>query len=148
VPRGIKSCPQCNKHCSAASRSCSCGFEFKNNKKPSKAPSFFQERKDFIKRMLDDGKSSDYKLDIMTASKIFKSFNNDIDFLSKVKPPFKLQGSIKYFLTKDGLEYLKRKHKEFYYKPINSEKMVDLNKKVGEDIVTERRKTLRDFLDE
>jgi len=98
--------------------------------------------------MLNDGASSDYKLDMITATKIFKRFKNDIDFLLKVKPPFKLDGSIKYFLTKDGLSYLDKKHKEFHYKPKNSEKIVDHGVKTGEDRLIEKRKTLRDFLDE
>ena len=36
----------------------------------------------------------------------------------------------------------------FYYKPKNSEKMVDHRLKFGEDRLIEKRKTLRDFLDE
>ena len=98
--------------------------------------------------MLNGHKSLDYKLDMMTATKVFKEFDNDVDFLSKVKPPFKLDSSIKYFLTKEGMEYLKKKKLEFYYKPKNYEKIVDHQKKIGEDRVIEKRKTLRDFLDE
>lgn len=89
-----------------------------------------------------------YKLDMIAATKVFKRFENDADFLLKVKPPFKLDGSIKYFLTKVGLEYLDKKHREFYYKPKNSEKMVDYKLKFGQDRLTEKRKTMRDFLDE
>jgi len=98
--------------------------------------------------MLDNQPSDNYKLDMITVTKLFKHFEYDIDFLSKVKPPFKLDNSIKYFLTKDGLSYLDKKHREFHYKPKNSEKMVDHKLKVGEDKLIEKRKTLRDFLDE
>lgn len=146
MPRGKRTCPECNSLCSVRSLSCSCGYLFQ--KKVRKKPTLFKERKDFIKRMLNGGKSSDYRLDMIAATKIFKRFKNDIDFLLKVKPPFKLDGSIKYFLTKDGLSYLDKKHKEFHYKPKNSEKIVDHGVKTGEDRLIEKRKTLRDFLDE
>lgn len=148
MPRGKKSCPQCSSSCSVRAASCSCGHVFEKKSTLKKKPTFFQERKDFIKRMLNGHKSLDYKLDMMTATKVFKEFDNDVDFLSKVKPPFKLDSSIKYFLTKDGMEYLKKKKLEFYYKPKNYEKIVDHQKKIGEDRVIEKRKTLRDFLDE
>lgn len=98
--------------------------------------------------MLDGGRSCDYKLDIMTATKVFKAFDNDVDFLSKVKPPFKLDGSIKYFLSKDGRDYLVKKHREFHYRPKNIQKMVDQEEKSGEDAVVNKKKTLRNFLDE
>jgi hypothetical protein len=98
--------------------------------------------------MLGGGKSLDYRLDMMTATKVFKLFDQDVIFLGKVKPPFKLEGSIKYFLTKDGIAYLKRKKLEFEYKPKNYEKMVDHKDKVGEDRRIEKPKTLRNFLDE
>lgn len=147
MPRGKKSCPKCDLLCAASTKLCSCGHVFQ--KAPSKKkPSFFKERKDFIKRMLDGGQSSDYKLDIMTATKVFKAFGNDIDFLSKVKPPFKLDGSIKYFLSKDGRDYLLKKHREFHYRPKNVQKMVDQEEKSGEDVVVNKKKTLRNFLDE
>jgi len=148
MPRGKRQCPKCSSLCSTRSHECECGFSFKDYKRPVKKSSFFKERRQFIRNMLNDGASSDYKLDMITATKIFKRFKNDIDFLLKVKPPFKLDGSIKYFLTKDGLSYLDKKHKEFHYKPKNSEKIVDHGVKTGEDRLIEKRKTLRDFLDE
>ena len=98
--------------------------------------------------MLEGQKSLDYKLDMMVATKIFKEFEDNIDFLEKVRSPFKFDGSIKFFLTKEGMDYLKKKKLEFEYKPKKSEKIVDHKKKVGEDRLIERRKTLRDFLDE
>jgi len=146
MPRGKRTCPECNSLCSVRSLSCSCGHLFQ--KKVRKKPTLFQERKDFIKRMLNGDKPSDYRLDMMVATKIFKEFKDSIDFLEKVKPPFKLNGSIKYFLTKEGIDYLRKKKLEFEYKPKNSEKIVDHKKKTGEDRVIEKRKTLRDFLDE
>lgn len=148
MPRGKRQCPKCSALCSTRSHECECGFSFKNQKKPTKKPTYFQEKKDFVRRMLNGDQSISVKLDMITAAKVFKRFENDVDFLLKVKPPFKLEGSIKYFLTKDGLAYLSKKHKEFHYKPKNSEKMVDYKIKTGEDRMIEKRKTLRDFLDE
>lgn len=149
MPKGKKQCPNCNSLQAVRALCCSeCSVEFKKKATLKKEVSFFKERKEFIKRMLNDGKSSNYKLDMMTATKIFKSFNNDIDFLSKVKPPFNLNGSIKYFLTKEGQDYLRKKKLEFEYKPKNSEKIVDHSEKVGDDVMTSRKRTLRDFLND
>lgn len=149
MPRGKKTCPNCNSLQAVRVLSCSeCEYTFEKKTTVKKKASFFQERKAFIKRMLNNNKSSNYKLDMMTATKIFKMFDNDIDFLSKVKPPFDLNNSIKYFLTKDGQDYLRKKKLEFEYKPKNSEKIVDHSEKVGEDVVTSRRRTLRDFLND
>ena len=148
MPKGKKTCPKCDALSAASLKVCSCGHVFKKKLSKKKASPFFKERREFIKRMLGGAKSIDYRLDMMTVTKVFKTFNNDLDFLSKVKAPFKLEGSIKYFLTKDGIQYIKRKKLEFDYKPKNFEKMVDHQDKMGEDIKIEKRKTLRDFLDE
>ena len=121
----------------------------KKSAKPKKqAKPFFKERKEFVKRLLDGKKSSNIALDIMTASKIFEKFDNDVDFLSKVKMPFKMDGSIKWLLTKDGIEYLDQKYKEFKFKPKEAAKTVDLGEKVGEDILTTTKISLRRFLNE
>ena len=45
--------------------------------------SFFKERKEFIKRLLDGSKSSNFALDMMTATKVFEKFNNDLNKLSE-----------------------------------------------------------------
>lgn len=148
MPRGKKTCPECKAECATRSASCSCGHTFKKTKKNKPPTSFFQERRDFIKRMLNGNKSSNYKLDMMAATKVFKVFENDVNFLSKVKPPFELTDSIKYFLTKAGMDYLRKKKLEFEYKPKNHEKIVDHGLKTGEDILLQKRKTLREFLDE
>ena len=98
--------------------------------------------------MLNNGKSQDYRLDMMTATKIFEQFDNNIDFLGKVKPPFKLNGTIKYFLTPEGKDYLRKKKLEFDFKPQNFEKCIDHFEKVGDDILVKPRQTLRKFLDD
>ena len=98
--------------------------------------------------MLVNSKPTNYFFEMHTVTKIFEQFNNDLDFLSKVKAPFELKGTIKYFLTQDGREYLSKKHKEFYYKPPEKDKFVDMEVKVGEDILEKKKKTLRDFLNE
>jgi len=149
MPRGKKTCPNCNSLQAVRALSCSeCEHKFEKKTTLKKEVSFFKERKAFIKRMLNNNKSSNYKLDMMTATKVFKMFNNDIDFLSKVKPPFDLNNSIKYFLTKEGQEYLRKKKLEFEYKPKNSEKIIDHSEKAGDDVVTSRKRTLRDFLND
>jgi hypothetical protein len=145
MPKGKKQCPSCNEFTTVRASSCKCGLVFEKKKKKEAKP-FFQERKEFIKRMLDGEKSQDMILDMTTVTKIFNKFNNDVDFLSKVKPPFKLNGSIRYFLTTDGMLFLDKKYKEYQYKPKKADKVIDLNEKFGEDLVENKPKTLRNFL--
>ena len=96
--------------------------------------------------MLGGQKPLDHRLDMMVVTKIFAAFDNNLDFLSKVKPPFELNGSIKYFLTKDGEEYLLKKYREFNYKVPEGDKYIDTKEKVGEDIHQSKSNTLRGFL--
>jgi len=145
MPRGKKSCPSCKSLLGARTSVCGCGHKFIVKPKKTAKP-HFKERKDFLKRMLANSKPDNYVFEMHTVTKIFEWFWNDLDFLSKVKPPFELKGTIKYFLTKDGREYLIKKHKEFYYKPPEKDKFVDTKEKVGEDIIETKTKTLRDFL--
>ena len=93
-------------------------------------------------------RASSCECEIHAATKVFECFKNDTDFLSKVKPPFVFKNTIKYFLTKDGKEYLQKKHKEFYYKPPEKDKFVDTGVKSGEDTLRKKPKTLRDFLND
>ena len=71
-----------------------------------------------------------------------------MDFLGKVNTAFKFEGSIKYFFSKDGKEYLRKKKLEFEYNPENTEKMIDHLEKIGEDIEISKRPTLRNFLND
>jgi len=145
MPRGLKKCPDCKTFVGARTPECSCGHIFK--KKPKKQPKpFFKERKEFVKRMLGGKKPIDHRLDMMVVTKIFAAFENDLDFLGKVKPPFELNGSIKYFLTKDGKEYLLKKYREFNYKVPEADKYIDTKEKVGEDTHEGKSNTLRGFL--
>jgi hypothetical protein len=148
MPRGKKKCNSCGDFVGARLQVCHCGHIFSEPKaKTKKTPKpFFKERKEFIKRMLDGERSDCMKLDMMTATKIFQDFDNNLDFLTKVKPPFKLNKSIKYFLTKDGQNYLLKKKQEFDYVPPEQESVIDHEEKVGEDLLTNRTQTLRDFL--
>ena len=98
---------------------------------------FFKERRAFIQRMLGGGKSDNFALDMKAATDIFEKYKNDIDFLSKVKPPFKFEGSLKWLITNDGFKYLESKYKEFYYKPKSIDLLIDLGEKVGEDLIIE-----------
>jgi len=147
MPRGKKSCPSCDALLGARVKICDCGHEFLAKAKKQPKP-FFKERKEFLKRMLGGLKPINYVFEMSTVTKIFTQFNNDLEFLSKVKPPFQLKGTIKYFLTQDGREYLSKKHKEFYYKPPEKDKFVDTEVKAGQDILEKKKKTLRDFLNE
>lgn len=149
MPKGKKQCPNCNSLLAIRALLCTCGFSLEKGKaKKKETKPFFAERKDFIKRMLDGGKSHDMKLDMITATRIFATFDNNVDFLGKVKPPFKLDGSIRYFLTADGKEYLRKKKLEFDYKPKNTEKIIDHFEKIGDDIVIPKPRTLRNFLND
>jgi hypothetical protein len=120
----------------------------KKTTKPKSPPKpFFKERKEFIKRLLDNKKSSNIAVDMKIATQIFDRFDNDVDFLSKVKPLFKMDGSIKWFITKDGIKFLDAKYKEFKYKPKKNEKPIDLGEKIGDDIIQSKKRTIRQFLD-
>tara|TARA_Y100001973_G_scaffold93358_1_gene144117 strand:+ start:114 stop:557 length:444 start_codon:yes stop_codon:yes gene_type:complete len=147
MPRGKKSCPSCNALLGARTKVCDCGYEFLPKAKKQAKP-FFKERKDFLKRMLGGSKPTNYVFEMSTVTKIFAQFEGDLDFLTKVKPPFELKGTIKYFLTKDGREYLRKKYKEFNYKLPEKDKFVDTKEKFGEDILRKKKKTLRDFLND
>ena len=112
----------------------------------AKPPTFFKEKKEFISRMLSGGKPDNYALDMMTVKRIFAAYKGEEEFLTKVKPPFKMTGSIKYLLTADGKKYLKKKYNEFKFEIPEHEIPVDLGIKAGDDIVLQKPKTIRDFL--
>ena len=145
--RGKKTCPSCGSLVGARASICDCGHEFLAVKKKKPKP-FFKARRDFIKRMLAGSKATDWRMEMHTATKVFSEFDNDLDFLEKVKPPFVFKNTIKYFLTKEGREYLRKRHKEFYYKPPDKDKFIDTKEKAGEDILEKKKKTLKDFLNE
>ena len=109
MPRGKKICPSCKSIVGARASVCECGHKFLPAKKKKTKP-FFAERREFVKRMLAGSKAENWQMEMHTATKVF-------DFLCKVKPPFIFKNSIKFFLTKDGREYLEKKYKEFNYKP-------------------------------
>ena len=95
-----------------------------------------------------DNKPENYALEMKTATKIFAAFKNDLDFLTKVKPPSWVKSSISYFLSQEGKAFLDLKYKEFYFKIETPEKFVDLGEKVGDDIVVSKPLTIRNFLNE
>lgn len=146
MPRGRKKCKSCGEFVGSRVPTCSCGYVFPKAKPKKKAKPFFKERKEFVKRMLQGGKSENLQLDMMVVTKIFELFDNNLEFLNNVSPPFVLDKSIKFFLTEDGKKYLDKKKMEFDYIPPEVEKIVDLNEKIGEDISTNKIKTLRQFL--
>lgn len=149
MPRGQKECPKCKRLIGARSSTCKhCGEVMKAAKPRKKANPFYRERLAFIRRMLGGEKSTNFRLDITIATNIFTLFDNDIDFLSKVKPPFKFSGGITYLRSKAGRDYLTKKHREFYYNPENKEIFVEGSDKIGEDIVKPRIRSIRKFLNE
>jgi hypothetical protein len=79
---------------------------------------------------------------------IFSHFENDLDFLSKVSPPSWLRGSLRFFITNKGMDFLDKKYLEFKYKVREPEKCVDTGEKSGDDLISRRIPTLRDFLNE
>jgi hypothetical protein len=119
-------------------------------KKEPKPPSFHKDRQFFISRMLGAGKSPNYKLDMSIAKEIFESFNNDLDFLHKVKPPSWLdpKKGLLYFKSPAGKEYLRKKYQEFKFVIEEKEKPVDLGVKSGEDVLEHKPRTVRQFLNE
>tara|TARA_B100000963_G_scaffold67137_2_gene55273 strand:+ start:57508 stop:58002 length:495 start_codon:yes stop_codon:yes gene_type:complete len=164
MPRGYKQCPKCSKKVGASTKICSCSFVFSNSKldgsKQKKIAELFEidvtskrqladAKKDFLGRMIDNRYPENFPFQMSIVKKIFEKFNNDLDFLSKVKPPFKFKyPTLGYFLTQDGRQYLIKKYREFYYKPPSPDKFVDKGVKSGEDILSKNIKTLKEFLDE
>ena len=119
-------------------------------KKEPKPPSFHKDRQFFISRMLGHSKSPNYKLDMSIAKEVFETFNNDLNFLHKVKPPSWLDPKLGllYFKSAAGKEYLRKKYQEFNFKIEEKEKPVDLGVKSGDDVLEHKARTIREFLNE
>ena len=114
-------------------------------KKAPKQPTFFQERRFFIKRILGEN-VKEYSKEMLFTKKIFEKFNNDIDFLNNVKPPQFLKDSLAWFLCPEGIKYLERKHKEFHFQIEEYEKPVEVFEKAGDDVYVKQPRTIREFL--
>jgi hypothetical protein len=111
----------------------------------AKGKKFHREKLAFIKRMLPEAKVN-FPREMSIVKKIFDHFQNDIDFLSAVKPPFKFKDTLAFLISKDGWVYLELKRKEFYFKPQSIERHFEAGEKFGEDIELKKHKTLRQFL--
>ena len=100
--------------------------------------------------MLGHSKSPNYKLDMSIAKEVFETFNNDLNFLHKVKPPSWLDPKLGllYFKSAAGKEYLRKKYQEFNFKIEEKEKPVDLGVKSGDDVLEHKARTIREFLNE
>jgi hypothetical protein len=107
----------------------------------------FQERRDFISRMLGESKSDNYTSDMVVATKIFKRYEGQHEFLLGLRPPFVFKGAIVWLLTNNGRVFLERKKSEFDFKPEVAKEIVDLGVKTGEDKEI-KTTNLRKFLDE
>ena len=84
---------------------------------------------------------------MVAATKIFKHYENNVDFLLGLRPPFEMKGTIVWLLSFKGKEFLRKKKAEFDYKPREAQKIFDLGVKEGEDRVI-IQPNLRNFLNE
>lgn len=114
--------------------------------KTKKSPKpFFRERKDFLSRVAG-GYKGNYAGQMVAVLKIFERYNNDIDFLSKVKPPSFLKEGVFWLITKEGYKFLDKKYKEFNFKPEEYDKPIETSSKAGEDIYIKKPLTINEFL--
>ena len=107
-------------------------------------PTYFQERKDFLARMMKDVPKGAWRAEMGFTKKIFGEW--PLDFLEKVAPPFPNMNSVKYFIGKDGREYLKVQLNAFNFKPEFIESIAK-EEKVGEDLPVSKVQTIRELLD-
>ena len=117
-------------------------------KKEPKPPSFHRDRQLFITRMIGKGNSPNYALDMAITKELFEAYNNDLDFLHKVKAPSWIDPKMGmlYFRSAIGKEYMRKKYIEFKFIIPESEKPVDLGVKSGDDVYENKPRTLRQFL--
>ena len=111
----------------------------------AKAPTYFQERKDFLGRMIQDHSQIKWRVEMAHTKKIFSEW--PIDFLANVAPPFQPMNSVAYFLGAKGKEYLQRELHKFNFKPEVIES-VEQKEKVGEDAAVKTVQSIRQFLNE
>ena len=111
--------------------------------KKAKAPTYFQERKDFIARMVGKPAGGSYGREMGFTKKIFAL--HDVAFLVTVKPPFEGMNSLAYFISGDGKRYLEIKAKEFLYKAPKCAMVIE-EEKTGEDWKGKKKKSIRGFL--
>ena len=109
-----------------------------------KKPTFFKERKAFIKKMINPSVKVVYAREQKLEKDIFEKY--PVDFLNMVKQPFDLN-SLAWFLSKDGEQYLKKELSRFLYKP-KEDKIVAGTEKKGYNFAKKKIKKFREFLDE
>jgi hypothetical protein len=109
-----------------------------------KAPTYFQERKDFIKRMISPDVKVIYAREQKIAKDIFSTY--PVDFLNVVRKPFDMN-SLAWFISPDGKEYLEKNAKIFSYKP-KQDKVVEGTEKQGYNYTKKINKGFREFLNE
>jgi len=110
-----------------------------------KKKTYSKERKEFIKRFITV-KNGDYSRQMKYTKILFEKF--DPDFLSKVRPPHwwkKDADSLYWLASEKGIEWLKYKQGEFFFK-VDEEMIVEHSQKYGEDGVFHKKKSLREFL--
>lgn len=110
----------------------------------AKQPTYFQERKDFLARMISKDVKIVFAKEQKFAKEIFSTY--PVDFLKVVKKPFEMD-SLAWFITDKGKVYLEREAKIFSYKP-KQEKIVEGTVKQGYNYEKNKKKGFREFLDE
>jgi|DEB0MinimDraft_6_1074348.scaffolds.fasta_scaffold52959_3 hypothetical protein len=122
----------------------------------AKPPTYFQERKDFLGRMIPDHSKIQWRVEMGHTKKIFfvdhksktpKELRYPIEFLNKVAPAFKNMNSVCYFLGEKGKAYLETELNKFNFKPKTIES-VEQEEKIGEDKDVKAIPSLRQFLNE
>ena len=109
-----------------------------------KQPTYFQERRAFIARMLVEQPKGSYAREMKFTKEIFSIYN--IDFLAAVKPPFDLN-SLAFRISEDGKKYLSLQEKIWLYKP-EKVSIIEQKEKVGKDWNGKKKKGFREFLNE
>lgn len=106
----------------------------------------YQERKDFVARMVSDFGSINWAKELSISKKIFST--HSIDMLNDIEPPFNMK-STAWFLGEKGKKWLTNKQKEYYHVTRLKEELVEEHEeKAGEDLPFHREKSLIDFLNE
>ena len=104
-------------------------------------PTYFQERKDFLGRMIPDHSKIQWRVEMGHTKKIFfvdhksktpKELRYPVEFLVKLKPPFQNMNSVCFFLGEKGKKYLETEFNKFNFRPENIQS-VKQEEKVGED---------------
>lgn len=107
-------------------------------------PTYFQERKDFLNRLVKDVPRGAWQKEMGFTKKLFNEYPHD--FLAVVSPPFANMNSIAYFMGAKGKDYLKVQLNKFKFKPKVVESVIQ--ERVKEEVLVSDIKSIREFLNE